>query len=202
MDDLKPRGRDLTGQRFGRLVILSYKGTGDRYRALWEVKCDCGCVDVRTTRDIVGPQTAGCRSCARERRNKNRATHGDFVGREKGQKSRLWRIWSSMHERCGGDTTKMKGWSCYQKKRISVCDKWYEFDNFRSWALSNGYAETLTIERKDPWRDYSPANCEWITSSENARRAARSSAAKKRWERPALPWDEPHFPIEMFWGSV
>lgn len=196
-----PRGRDLTGSRYGWLVVLRYVGTDDRYRALWEVRCDCSAVESRSTRDIVGPQTAGCRACAGKRRAMNRTRHGDFVGRHKGQKSRLWRIWSSIHERCGGDVTKMQGWSCYHKKRIQVCDEWYDFETFRAWALANGYGDDLTIERKDAWGNYTPRNCEWITRAENSRRAARATAARRKWEAPFISWDEPHFPIEMLFGS-
>ena len=42
-------------------------------------------------------------------------------------------------------------------------------DSIRCWALSNGYEDNLTIDRKDETKDYSPDNCRWITGEENAR---------------------------------
>ena len=33
---------DLTGQRFGKLVVLEYDGTSKRRESLWRCACDCG----------------------------------------------------------------------------------------------------------------------------------------------------------------
>jgi hypothetical protein len=91
--------------------------------------------------------------------------------------------------------------ACYRTKGISVCEEWRDFLTFRAWALSHGYADDLSIERRNAWGNYEPGNCEWITQAENSRRAAATATAKRRWEAPAKPWNEPHFPIEMFWGA-
>ena len=40
---------------------------------------------------------------------------------------------------------------------------------FRTWALAHGYADNLTIERKDVNMDYCPSNCCWIPKSEQVR---------------------------------
>lgn len=39
-----PKGRfkDITGQRFGKLIALSFEGVKNRRRALWLCQCDCG----------------------------------------------------------------------------------------------------------------------------------------------------------------
>lgn len=39
----------------------------------------------------------------------------------------------------------------------------------KKWAISNGYQEDLTIERKDFDKDYCPENCEWITIDQQQR---------------------------------
>lgn len=37
------KGKDLTGQRFGRLVVLCDDGTRDKHRnIMWKCQCDCG----------------------------------------------------------------------------------------------------------------------------------------------------------------
>ena len=47
---------------------------------------------------------------------------------------------------------------------ISVCANWLEsFENFRDWALSNGYVEGLTLDRIDVYGNYEPSNCRWTT---------------------------------------
>jgi hypothetical protein len=56
---------------------------------------------------------------------------------------------------------------------ISVCPEWQKFEGFRDWALANGYREGLSLDRIFVWGDYEPGNCEWVTRSENSRRAVR-----------------------------
>jgi hypothetical protein len=43
-----------------------------------------------------------------------------------------------------------------------MCSAWEDFAVFRKWALSSGYIENLTIERKDSTGDYCESNCNWI----------------------------------------
>jgi hypothetical protein len=49
-----------------------------------------------------------------------------------------------------------------------VCDEWRDFAVFREWALSAGYREGLSIERKEVNGDYCPGNCEWIPMAEQS----------------------------------
>jgi hypothetical protein len=48
-----------------------------------------------------------------------------------------------------------------------MCSEWREsFTNFKEWAMQNGYADNLTIDRIDVNNGYFPENCRWITSYE------------------------------------
>lgn len=52
---------------------------------------------------------------------------------------------------------------------IKICDLWIGnngFKNFYKWAIENGYANNLTIDRINNDGDYEPNNCRWITNKE------------------------------------
>ena len=78
--------------------------------------------------------------------------------------SRLHHIWNAMKQRCSNP--KNIGYKYYGSKGISVCDEWQNFIGFRAWAMANGYADNLTIDRKDSNGNYEPSNCRWATNKE------------------------------------
>lgn len=77
--------------------------------------------------------------------------------------NRLRYIWNGMKSRC------RPGHKYYGDQGISVCDEWLDFDVFKSWALNNGYDDTLTIDRINNVLGYSPDNCRWVTRSQQQR---------------------------------
>lgn len=80
--------------------------------------------------------------------------------------TRLHRIWTNMKTRC---YNKNNSHYCrYGGERgIIVCEEWkIDFEAFYDWALANGYADDLTIERNDNDGNYEPSNCKWTTMNE------------------------------------
>ena len=58
----------------------------------------------------------------------------------------------------------------YGGRGISVCDDWKnDFKTFYDWALDNGYAENLTIDRIDVNGNYDPNNCRFTDFKHQAR---------------------------------
>ena len=91
-------------------------------------------------------------------------THGDTVNY---RRSRLHTTWTNMLSRC--TNPQASRYVNYGGKGIKVCQAWLSYTVFKEWAMSNGYEEHLTIDRKDRNKDYEPSNCRWITHSENSR---------------------------------
>ena len=85
---------------------------------------------------------------------------------------RLRNIWQGMKDRCYSRNLPANKAKYYRDKGVKVCDEWlYSFKYFEEWALENGYADDLTIDRINPDGNYEPSNCQWITMAENTRRA-------------------------------
>lgn len=75
--------------------------------------------------------------------------------------TRLFKIWTSMHERC--ERKKHVQFYNYGGRGISVCKEWDEFLPFSEWAKANGYDDSLTLDRIDGDKGYCPENCRWTT---------------------------------------
>ena len=124
------------------------------------------------------------------------------VTRHGGTGTRLHSIWLKMRERCGLTNHRHKAHDRYAGRGIAVCQEWAaSFEVFRDWALTNGYADTLTIDRRDNDKGYSPDNCRWVTRAENNRNSSRAKLdfAKARAIRELVRAGGKHAAIgEMF----
>lgn len=112
--------------------------------------CKCkGCgAEMKIRADYFKKHKGLCATCL-SKGNKYAFKHGDY-------RSRLYKIWIGLSHR---------RYKCYNP---TICEEWKTYKNFKEWALANGYAENLTIDRINNRGDYNPENCQWITLKENA----------------------------------
>ena len=83
-------------------------------------------------------------------------------------KTRLYRIYLDMKQRCYNENNKF--FKDYGARGIKIDKEWLDsFVNFYEWSVINGYQENLTIDRIDNDKNYSPSNCRYTTSKEQAR---------------------------------
>lgn len=51
---------DITGQRFGRLVVIQYMGQDSKRKSLWKCQCDCGGVTIVPKCNLINGNTKSC----------------------------------------------------------------------------------------------------------------------------------------------
>lgn len=157
---------DLTGQKYGKLTVISrskdYISPKGYIAVNWKCKCDCGKIIIIRGCNLKSGAT---RSCGCEKvLHPNRTTHG-------GTNTRLYKIWKHMRTRCKNpnDLT----YNDYGGRGITICNEWDDFEEFRNWSLEHGYTDDLSIDRVDYNGNYCPDNCRWtdaLTQANNTRR--------------------------------
>lgn len=148
--------KNLVERQFGELIVLKRNPVNSKSgNAHWDCKCSCGNIATVIGSKLRSGTTKSC-GCAR----KSKIAQGF-------SKTRLYRIWSLMKKRCYRNEN--ENFKHYGGRGIEVCDEWKkDFIAFRSWALSNGYADNLSIDRIDVNGNYEPKNCRWVDTKTQA----------------------------------
>ena len=143
---------DLTGQRFGKLVVTEYAGRNERRESLWMCQCDCGNESI-VRGDVLRRGTTESCGCGK--------------GLKHGHHRKPWySSYKAMMERCYLPSSGNYG--RYGGKGVTVCEEWHDINKFAEWAEHSGYAPGLTIDRLDPSKGYSPDNCRWATKKQQS----------------------------------
>ena len=145
--------KDITGEKFGMLTAIIPTRRDEKGRWVWLFECECGNTIERKLGAMVKAQKAGMKShCGCSPALK---THGLSKRFQK-----LNWVWTAMKQRCYNP--ECKDFPHYGGRGITVCQEWHSFELFHAWAMSSGYKEKVTIERKDVDGNYCPENCTWI----------------------------------------
>ena len=157
-----PNLNNLTGQRFGRLVVLDELRERKSGHIEWLCKCDCGQFTEVRGGHLKSKRIKSCGCLRKEVVSKRFYKHG-------GTGTRLYKVLNDMKQRCYNPND--SAYKYYGGRGISVCEEWLDnYPVFKEFALSCGYTNELTIDRKDNDGNYEPTNCHFISQAENSRK--------------------------------
>lgn len=158
--------KNISGERFGRLVVTALNGINKRREAVWLCQCDCG--EQRLVRG-VGLRSGHHRSCGclhteYSKSGDARRSHGKSNNAE-------YRAWTHMMTRCYNPNT--ADYPNYGGRGITVCYKWKT--SFLAFLADMGEKPSPkhSIDRINNDGNYEPANCKWSTAKEQANNRRR-----------------------------
>ena len=132
------------GLIFGSWKIIDEVESRNKQRYFKCVCLKCNKEKTVALRHIKYGNSTQCSSCANIEKNK---VHGE-------SKTHLYTAWNNMKKRCRTE---------FNYININVCNEWFDYLTFKQWALSNGYNTTLTLDRINNNKGYSPDNCRWVS---------------------------------------
>lgn len=152
--------RDLTGQTFGRLTVIRRAGRNKQRNAIWLCRCSCAA----RTQKVVSTQTL-TRHCTKSC-GCLRFKHGH----SRGHRTPTYSVWHGVVQRCANPNT--PGWKYYGGAGVEVDSRWLGEHGFEMF-LSDMHerSEGTTLGRYLDSGNYSPENCAWQTSAEQAAEA-------------------------------
>jgi len=160
------RFQDLTGQRFGRLLVLEYfdiQSTKPR----WKCQCDCGEIVFVISQNLKRGAQVSC-GCKRSDNGKERATHRMCQTAE-------YYAWIHAKSRCFNP--KDRDFENYGARGIIMCKEWDEsFEAFYAYVgpIPN---HSYSLDRIDNDGNYEPGNVRWATKWEQ-----KNNRRPRRWK--------------------
>jgi len=150
---------DITGKRFGRLVVIKKVKALDTSSSFWECACDCGKTTIASSLHLRESHTKSC-GCLKEERNKNGINKKHGMSKN----NRTYKTWKLMRARCNCKTDYHYKW--YGARGIKVCERWNNYELFLEDMGERPDGQTLDRINGDGM--YCKKNCRWATPKEQA----------------------------------
>ena len=188
---------DLTGKRFGRLIVTG-RAPNRNHMVLWYCVCDCGSERTNYSQCLKQGRIRSCGCLSADMTGDRFRKHGAHGSPE-------YRIWNSMRQRCGNPNN--DHYAAYGGRGITVCKRWTKFENF--FADMGKRPEGCSIDRIRNSGNYSPSNCRWATRKQQQRnrRTNRIVAFREEhrcladWcERLQLPYHRTQQRLDLGWS--
>lgn len=155
---------NLIGRVFGQWTIIDRAEERKRGNIMFLARCTCGNQSLINGNGLLNGKSLKCRPC-------NTFKHGHT----KGKRTREYRIWVEMKQRCHNSNN--ANFDSYGGRGIKVCDEWRA--SFKSFFDFIGPSPTPkhSIDRyPDNDGNYEPGNVRWATAKEQAANKQRRAA--------------------------
>lgn len=159
-----PSKIDLKDQVFHRLTVLREDTT--KYspgKIYWDCLCSCGNRTSVSTNALRTGHTKSCGCLCLYRNIQHTIKHGL-------SKTKVYRSWLGLNSRCY--KSKNPDYCYYGGRGISVCERWRHSNplGFQNFVADMGFPKVNeSIDRLSTNGDYTPENCRWATSFDQAR---------------------------------
>lgn len=161
---------DMTGQKFGRLVVLGHAGThikaGGQKASLWLCRCSCGSAIKALGSNLRRGQTNSC-GCYVTMMLTNGLVHLRHGHTRVGHHSSEYRSFSAASQRC----TNPNVWNYHNYGGRGIKFLFTSFEQF--FAELGPRPKGMTLDRIDNDGNYGPGNVRWATRSQQEQNKGR-----------------------------
>jgi len=174
---------DLTGRRFGRLVVIQRLSNDKSSRARWLCQCDCGGSSKPATHSLKSGNTQSC-GCFKQGNAARRAKHSfRFHGLSRTVEGRAL---AAAIQRCKPDH---EAHSDYYDRGIAVCLQWqqprYGVEDFVA-HIGPRPSSDHSLDRINNAEGYEPDNVRWATAQEQTANRRKNQSLSKFSDKELL----------------
>lgn len=181
---------DLTGRRFGRLVVERSAGfkywRGQVGARLWKCVCDCKGVTFQPTHALTNGNTNSCGCLHRQKAaaigHKNRKHGASVIVNGKQVLAPEYISWRSMKMRCLCPNN--PSYPVYGGAGITICKRWLGEHGFETFLADLGpRPKGTSLHRKNNKLGYCPSNVVWAShyTQNHERSLSTSEIIRRSW---------------------